>query len=127
MNYHAIGASLMNRVRSGVAGHTVTYQRDNMISGPIEVGSPPIGHNLLTQTGIELSEHDRIFIIAFKDLSQFGHPKRSDVIVDQVDGSKWTVRPPREVTECWRWHGQSRESCLIFTRRDNQPCPISKL
>ena len=119
MNMFKAGSDLLNTMRPGFAGHRVVLCRGNSKSNPFYASSPPAGHQVLTLSGLELSEHDKVFYWALKDCDLGdGKPRRGDVILDEW-GQKWTVRPSEERQESWHWHGQNQDAVGCMARRDN--------
>lgn len=124
MNIHAIGAALTNRMRPSIASHDGHLRRgtgaDATETEPICAASPPIGQRVLTNTGLDLSEHDRVLFFKASLLGTFGLPRKGDIWVDHSDGSEWRLLPDGR-NEFWRWHGQTRDMIQINCKLDNLP------
>lgn len=123
-NLHKIGEQLTNRLRPAVAGHSVSYVRDLVDASPlmvnIVVGSPPIDHMLMLETGLDVSEQERAFIITASDIAtQFNYPQIGDVIIDHDQGgTQWRVLP-MGTQYAWKWFGQTNISFLVKAKQDS--------
>ena len=99
-------------------------QRGVDVSQEFMASSPPIGHDLLTQVGLELSEHDRVLfweteLVLMDSGGQWGLPKRGDILIDQSDNSEWKVIPQGNGSEAWKYHGQDKTAVMVVVKRDN--------
>jgi hypothetical protein len=121
MNLYGIGARLMNNVRPFVAGFDVVYSRGSLAaSASFKAGSPPVTNTFVGNTGAEMGVNDRIFVVPKTAIyDQFGDPKRGDTIIDESDGSCWVVRPLDGLQDAWRYHGQTKDSYFVFTKRQS--------
>jgi hypothetical protein len=120
-NIHSWGAALQNKMRPAVADHPGYLRRgtatDGNITEIIHASSPPIGQRIVTDTGLDLSEHDRVLFFAKNELRSFGLPRKGDVWVEQCDGSEWRVLPDGN-NQYWRYHGQTRDMIQLHLKAD---------
>lgn len=120
-NIHGIGAELQNAMRPAVAGHRITISNGTRTTKTINASSPPIGQEILTETGLDLSEHDRVFFFKKEDLAGFTLT-RGCVVTDLSDWSTWKLLPQGQGAEhWWRWHDQNRKSIKITCKMMNIP------
>jgi hypothetical protein len=122
-NIHSFGSSLQDEMRGSVSAHQVTYVRkvtgeQALTVAGICVSSPPIGRELLTDTGLDLNQTERTFIIRKSDIFAFvGEPRVGDLIIDESDRSTWRVLP-QGTDSAWKWHGQMRTAFLVRTKQE---------
>ena len=120
-NLYQYGEQLDNVLRPDTSAHEVTLTRDTVTSEVFSASSPPIGHVLLTETGLELTQHERYFFWQTIATPELGLPKQGDIVTDQADGSKWKVLPLQTGEAAWRWHGQLRTMIQVKTLMENFP------
>ena len=116
MNLHSLGEKLTSAMRVGVA-HSVSVRRNGVQVGPFIASSPPIGHELITDTGMDISDQNRDFYFDAINMAQLGYPKIGDIVIDNKDNSEWRVLPQNE-DYAWRWHGQMRNAYHVITKQD---------
>ena len=123
-NIHSLGMALQNAMRPEVAGHRITFLLKTSGEEPTETevipaSSPPIGHELETETGLDLSIHQRVFYIELCDLKSIGIglPCIGQIVVDKCDDSHWRILP-QDGKYAWRWHGQDRTAIQILAEQD---------
>lgn len=123
-NIHSIGMALQNAMRPEIAGHEITFVIKT--SGELDAetdrvsaSSPPIGHELITETGIDLAVHNRVFYVQLSELERIGIglPKIGQTVIDKSDDSRWRVLP-QDSEYGWRYHGQNRAAIQILTEQD---------
>ena len=113
-NIHSFGSSLQNEMRGSVSAHQVTYVRK--VTG--EQALTVAGRELLTDTGLDLNQTERTFIIRKSDIFAFvGEPRIGDLIIDESDRSTWRVLP-QGTDSAWKWHGQMRTAFLVRTKQE---------
>lgn len=120
-NIHGFGASLQNALRADVVGHSVSLERKDgatvVTVGPFGASSPPIGHQLMDETGLDISLHERDFYFQ-KDLTgSLGEPRIGDVVIDHEDDTRWRILP-QGGEYAWNWHGQNKTAYKILTKQD---------
>ena len=119
MNLHALGEKLLGSMRSAGAAHSVSLKRGSTQVGPFAAASPPIGHELITETGIDISDQNRDFYFEASVTGVLGAPRIGDVIVDHADNSKWRILPQNN-DYAWNWHGQFRSAYKVTTKQDDK-------
>lgn len=107
-NIFSFGEKAITQLRA-VMSFTVKIERAGVVQpGTFLASSPPIGHALLANVGIELTQHERFW---FWDRGSGGiqdSPQAGDYLIDQSDGSRWRILPQDDGTASWRFHGQMR-------------------
>ena len=123
-NIHSLGMALQNAMRPEIAGHRIAFLMKTSGELPtqtevIPASSPPIGHELETETGLDLSIQNRVFYIEQADLKSIGidKPCIGHIVVDKCDESYWRVLP-QDGEYGWRYHGQDRSAIQILTEQD---------
>ena len=119
-NIHSIGMALQNAMRPVIACHRITFLIQGEESEEISASSPPIGHNEVTETGLVLVKHDRVFYIERTELEVISEgflPCVGQSVIDKSDGSRWRILPQDEFA--WRYHGQDRTAIQIITEQDS--------
>lgn len=113
------GMNLMNVTREDT-GFDISLRRDNegvlTTIGPFRAKSSPIGHALLTETGIDLSEHYRSLYFKASYTGELGEPRRGDIIIDE-DDTEWILLP-MDGDKAWRWHGSEKTAYRVLTKKD---------
>ena len=118
-NIHSLGSQLTNALRPVVAGHEVTISINGISYGPVDVSSPPIGRELLTEAGLDFSYDDRVFFVDVSSLSTAGiiaKPNNNWIVVDS-DGDRWRVSADAD-NHYWNWHGQNKTAYRLMTKQD---------
>ena len=122
--HRTCGMALQNAMRPVIAGHEITFLVRKSGEKPSETdvipaSSPPIGHELLTETGLDLSIQQRVFYIKQVDLNSIGidKPCLGQIVIDKDDDSRWKILP-QDGEYGWRWHGQDRSAIQILTEQD---------
>lgn len=123
-NIHKLGMALTNSMRPEIARHDIAFlivesgelPRETEV---IQASSPPIGHELITEIGIDLSIHHRVFYIQRELLDSIGFdlPKIGQRVIDKSDNSRWRILP-QDGEYGWRYHGQDRTAIQILTEQD---------
>ena len=122
-NIHSFGSNLQNEMRGSVSAHKVTYVRKVTGEPAITVAgicvtSPPIGRELITDTGLDLNQTERTFIINKSDIYPWiDEPRVGDLITDESDQSTWRLLP-QGTDSAWKWHGQMRTAFLVRTKQE---------
>ena len=117
VNLHAFGNQLSKRVRETSAAHSISIRRIDSTVGPFPASSPPIGHELLTDTGMDISDQNRDFYFHGKYLEILEQPQIGDIVIDHSDNSEWRVLPQND-DYAWSWHGQMRTEYHVVTKQD---------
>jgi len=114
VNLFSYGENALTQLRP-VMSFSVVIERDGVpqANGPFNATSPPIGHALLAEIGIELSQHERFWFWDMLHLDRApdffqDYPMAGDILIDQTDGSRWRILPQDDGTASWRYHGQLR-------------------
>lgn len=123
-NIHSIGMALTNAMRPEIANHVIAFLVKVAGESPTETetitaSSPPIGHDLLTETGLDLSVQHRVFYIEQEDLNTINidKPCIGQKVIDKSDNSQWRILP-QDGEYAWRWHGQDRTAIQILTEQE---------
>ena len=117
VNLHAFGNQLSTRMREASVAHSISVRRNGMTVGPFPASSPPIGHELITETGLDVSDQNRDFYFAALHMGPLGYPRIGDVVIDHADNTEWRVLPQNQ-DYAWRWHGQMRTDFHVITKQD---------
>lgn len=116
-NLYSLGSQLQNSMRKAAASRQVSLRREwdqqaPVIVGPFSASSPPIRHMLMSETGLDISEHERVFYFEAADL-QGVQPQIGDLIVDHDDNdSLWRVLPQGD-NYAWQWHDQMKTAYQV--------------
>ena len=114
------GMSLQNDTRDDI-GLPLTMERiygaNVTVTDQFIGSSPPIGHELLTESGIDLSVKPRTFFFKKEYTGDLGEPQIGDIITDVDAGSRWKVLP-QGGTYAWRWHGSDMSAYSVMTEQE---------
>lgn len=112
-----LGEGLLDSMRTAMSAHMVSIDRSGTVVGPFPASSPPIGHQLITETGLDISDQDRTFFFEAAHCGVLKQPRIGDVIIDHRDNSRWRILPLHN-DHAWNWHGQLRTNYRVLTKQD---------
>lgn len=122
MNIYGLGSILQNAVRRSGFSRSVSLRREvdgqpTLEVGPFPASSPPVRHMLLAETGLDISEHERVFYFEAADLAG-EEPRIGDLIIDHEDGdSQWRILPQGN-DYAWQWHDQCKTAYQVRCKGD---------
>ena len=117
-NIHLWGQSVTDLMRPEVANHDVAMTRNEVTIGPFSASSGPVGQELLTELGIDISTKSRSFKFKSTSTESHGEPQIGDIITDLSDDTTWRILPQGR-NYAWRWHGQHRTNYSVITEQDD--------